>query len=760
MSVAYSRRGTKAPLRSRAVGALDWSSRFPCPWFPWTLFRGPRFAFCMAPPSAPHRPPFQKIAVCIALTGLCVVAYYRVGQLPFLPWDDQVYVTQNEPVQEGLTWEGVRWAWSTEQAHNRHPVTWLSHMLDCQLFGSEDATGHHLVNLLLHTSSVLVLFVVWSRMTGQPWAAALAAALFAVHPLNVESVAWVAERKNVLSTLLWLLTMAAYLRYTRHPSWSRYGVMLLVFTLGLMSKQMLVTLPCVLLLLDYWPLQRLSGTTELAGHHRPTWLACILEKLPLVALSAAAAFAVLNVQQVAKATWEDLPLWQRLENAVISYTVYLEHAVWPANLSALYMHQRGMQSAMVFFAGLIILIAITWAVAFPLRHRRYIAVGWLWYLGTLVPVIGIIQVGEQAMADRYAYVPLIGIWIIVAHALGDLVRWRPTLRGWVVAAVAVVLIALTMATQRQVSLWRGMLPLWQHALDIDGNNYRAHFQVALALRREQRLDEALPHFEQAALLEPQHVELHTNLAEALIRAGRMEAAREALNRALLVDPRSVAAHYWLGVLLIREGAYDKGASQLEHALKALRHDADQNSPAGVSESDLLYNLAVARLEQGKYLAAIECLTDATRLAPEDVEASNALAVAYDRFAMQRLAHNRPVDAVAHLRAALEARPNAIEVASKLARLLATHPDARVRDGAEAVRWASLVCRATDFASPTALELLAAAYAETGDFEQAIDHARKAIELAKQYDRPDLTARIEKAMDHYQHQQPLRERSTP
>ncbi len=714
----------------------------------------------MAPTSSPLHRPAHSLAVCIALTGLCVVAYYKAGELPFLPWDDQVYVTQNEQVQDGLTWEGVRWAWSTEQAHNRHPITWLSHMLDCQLFGSQNARGHHLVNVALHAANGLLLFAIFSRMTGQRWTAALVAALFVVHPLNVESVAWVAERKNVLSTFFWLLTMAAYFAYTRRPTWARYVAVLVIFTLGLMSKQMLVTLPCVLLLLDYWPLQRLGGTIEFAGHNRPTWLTRVIEKLPLAALSIAASLMVLNVQQVAKATWEDLPLTQRLANAVVSYVVYLGHAAWPAKLSALYMHPRGTLPPVAVFVSLVALVAVTWAVLFPLRGRRYLAMGWLWFLGTLVPVIGLIQVGEQAMADRYTYVPLIGIWIIVAYAAADLVRWRPALRVGVVSSVVVVLVALTFATQQQVSLWRGMLPLWQHALAIDENNYRAHFQVALALRQEHRLEEALPHYEKAAALEPQHIELHLHLAEALILSGNLEAAHKAIDRALIVDPDRADALYWRGILLVREGNFTEGASQLEHALQRLRQNANQNVPVEVAEPDILYNLAVALLEQRKYVAAIECLTDATRLAPEDMEARNALAVAHDHLATQRLARGQTVEAVAHLRAAVQARPTWIEVVSKLTRLLATHPDAEVRDGAEAVRLATLVCQATSFDNPTALELLAAAYAETGDFDQATDYAHNALELAQQYEQPDAVERIGNAIEHYQRGEPLREPSTP
>lgn len=694
----------------------------------------------------------RTVALCLALAALCGSAYYEVGTLPFLAWDDQVYVTENEQVKQGLTWESFRWAWTTEQAHNRHPLTWLSHMIDCHLFGSESATGHHLVNLAFHIANTVLLFIIWNLMTRQLWPAVLMAALFAVHPLNVESVAWVAERKNVLSTFFWLLTMGSYYFYALQPSWPRYSAVAVLFALGLMSKQMLVSLPCVLLLLDVWPLERTGGS--LSGKQRPAWLVRVIEKLPLAVLSIAASVAVLNVQEVAKATLQDLPLSQRLANAAVSYVGYLQHAIWPSDLSVLYLHPRASLPPSTVIISLLVLLSITWTVLYPLRRYRYFAVGWLWYLGTLVPVIGLVQVGEQAMADRYTYIPLIGIWLIIAYGLSDLVRWRPYLRGWVTATAIVVVLALTIATQQQTRLWSGMLPLWNNVLAVDPSNYRAHLQVAMELRREDRLQEALPLFKMAAQLEPQRTELHIELAELQILLGNFEAAEEAIETALIIDPNNAVAHYWRGVLLVNAGDVDRGISELRVAQELLRSRDPLDQSGSAFEADILYNLAVAELRRGQYVSAIDCLTEARRINPGDDETANALALAHYRLATEQLERDSHF-AVSHLRAALEARPDWIEASASLAKMLAMHPDETVRNGTEALRLATLVCQATNFESPAALELLAAAYAELGDFDRALNTARQAVELARQQNKSEILDQLERAIEHYQRKEPLR-----
>lgn len=699
--------------------------------------------------------PTYMIAISLALAVLCALAYYNAGELPFLNWDDQVYVTDNEPVKRGLTWEGFRWAWTTEQAHNRHPLTWLSHMIDCEVFGSDDARGHHLMNIALHAANAVLLFVVMARMTGQHWPAALVAALFSVHPLNVESVAWVAERKNVLSTLFWLLTMLAYSEYVRKPSWTRYTAVFLALSLGLMAKQMLVTLPCVLLLLDDWPLNRLYGTELFSGRLRPAWIVRVIEKLPLAALSLAASIIVLNVQALAKATWDDLPLSYRLANAAVSYVGYLSHALWPVNLSAHYLHPRGEISPLMVVGSILGLLAISWAVLFPLRKYRYLTIGWLWYLGTLAPVIGIVQVGEQAMADRYTYIPLIGIWMMVAYGAVDLVRWRPTLRIGLASSAIVLLLALTVATQQQVQIWRGTLPLWQRALEIDEENYRAHVELALALEGEGRLEEALPHYKRAAQLEPQRIELHTTLAKKLILTGHITAAEAALEMALQLDPQSVAAHYWLGVLRIREGQPAAGVTQLQSALRYSRDGTSQLIQSDIAEPDILYNLAAGLLETDQYEAAIEALEIASKLAPEDTETRKALAIAHFGQAKRQLSMNQPADAVVQLRAALQAQPGWMEPTFSLALVLATNSDDTIRDGEEAVQLATQVCQATGFDDPLALALLAAAYAENGDFNRAIEAASKSLALAKQREQADMVNRIEEELELYRRGQSLR-----
>jgi hypothetical protein len=372
----------------------------------------------------------QDIVICMALAAAVAAAYAPLWDAGFAGLDDHLYVSGNPHVQQGLTREGVAWALGSTKASNWHPLTWLSLMLDCQLFGA-GAGSHHLVNVGFHVANSVLLFLVLRRMTGRRWPSALVVALFALHPLHVESVAWVAERKDVLSTLFWILTMGAYVRYARRPGVLRYLPVFAFLLLGLMAKPMLVTLPFVLLLLDYWPLGRLAraeaGATglapsgEVAGGRRAKVWRLVLEKVPLLVLAAASCVVTFAVQRHGEAVMplERLALPARMANAAVSCVAYLGKMVWPQGLTVLYPYPAD-RPAWEVAAAAAFLLAVTAAAAALVRRRPYLAVGWFWYLGTLVPVIGLVQVGEQPMADRYTYVPLIGTFIMVAWAAGDL----------------------------------------------------------------------------------------------------------------------------------------------------------------------------------------------------------------------------------------------------------------------------------------------------------------------------------------------------
>jgi tetratricopeptide (TPR) repeat protein len=464
-------------------------------------------------------------AACLLLAAATLALYGPAVGHGFVHFDDHLYVTDNPNVQAGLSWQTVRWALTVHQPANWHPLTLLSHALDCELFGLEPA-GHHATSVLLHALNAVLLFLLLARATGAPGRSWLVAALFAFHPLNVESVAWVAERKNLLSTLLMLVSLAAWGWYARRPGLARYLLAALSFALGLAAKPMLVTLPCALLLLDGWPLGRLrGGPAAAAGAARPqrSALGLALEKLPLLALSALDSWATLAAQQVglAFANLQEIPFSVRLENAAHAYGAYLWKAVWPTRLSVLYLHPG---DALPFWrvGAALALLAALGALAWRERRRRpYLLAGWLWYLGTLVPVIGLVQVGDQAMADRFAYVPLLGPFVMAVWAAAEFAERARLALPLRAGAAALVLALLAAQSARQVGVWRSNLDLWLHAVEVTRGNHVAEINAAFALEEAGRRAEALPHYVEAARLQPRNPEVRYNLASALARAGRL-----------------------------------------------------------------------------------------------------------------------------------------------------------------------------------------------------------------------------------------------
>jgi tetratricopeptide (TPR) repeat protein len=481
------------------------------------------------------------------LVAMTVAAYEPVRRYEFVDYDDDRYVTNNPRTQQGLSWENAAWALTATEVANWHPLTWLSHMADCQLYGL-NPSGHHLTNLLLHLGCVVLLFLVLQQMTGAVWRSWLVAALFATHPLNIESAAWIAERKNVLSTLFWLLTMWAYLLYTRRPEWKRYLLVVVSFVLGLMSKPMLVTLPCVLLLLDYWPLGRLQRAKgedrfrhqSLDEKDQEPWqvelrspdfrralFRLALEKLPLFLLAAASSAITIKAQRMDGALDATvLPLGARLANALVSYVGYIYSMVWPDRLAVLYPHPGESIPVWRVVAAALALVCVTalairWSRKFP-----YLVVGWLWYLGTLVPVIGLVQVGQQAMADRYAYIPLIGLFIIIAWGVDSLTRRLPSRSYWLAGVAAALLIALTMATRWQLTHWQNSITLFERALEVTDNNEIAHNNLGVVLVRKGRLDEGLAHLYEAVRINPDYGTARTNIAITLYQKGNIEAVDE------------------------------------------------------------------------------------------------------------------------------------------------------------------------------------------------------------------------------------------
>ena len=553
----------------------------------------------------------RKSVVVLLLVGVVLIAYGAVWQFEFLNIDDDLYVTHNPHIQRGLSLDSVLWSMNAMEEANWHPLTWLSHMLDVQLFGLNPA-GHHLTNLLLHMANVLLLFGVLQHMTGAVWRSALVAALFALHPLNVESVAWVAERKNVLSTLFWLLTMAAYMGYVRKPHWGRYLGMTGIFVLGLMAKPMLVTLPCVLLLLDYWPLGRLGKDSKEFWERLPRLAA---EKLPLFIPVAAISVVTIAAQSRAGAlsSWEGLPLGSRVANAVLAYGMGIKKMLWPMDLAVFYPHPGNSLAVWPVALAASLLVILSLGVWWQGRRSRYLVVGWLWYLGTLIPVSGLIQVGGQAMADRYAYVPLMGLFIILVWGTAELAQTLRLPKAWLLAAGLCVVIVLIGAVRLQLSHWRNSFTLFQHALEATQDNHMAHSNLGIAFLDKNDLDQAIDHFYKALEIKPTHAGVHTNLSIALRRKGRLDEALEHSIRSVQNNPDLAEAHNNLGISLFQKGRVEEALQEFRTALE-LKPDY----------TTCYYNLGVVLENQHRTEEAAESFRQALRLDPFHGQAQQRL----------------------------------------------------------------------------------------------------------------------------------------
>jgi hypothetical protein len=513
----------------------------------------------------------------ILLIVVTVALYYPVSSHPFVNYDDNVYVTENAQLKSGLTWDTVEWAFITTEAGNWHPLTWLSHAIDYQLFAADPA-GHHNTNLLLHVVNVLLLFWVLREATGSAGRSWMVAALFAVHPINVESVAWISERKSLLSMLFFLLALGAYRRYVREPRISRYVVVAAIFALGLMAKPQVITLPFVLLLWDYWPLGRmatsecdstLNARGEPASPQRSfSWL--LMEKLPLLALCGASALITMQVQQTAGAMHtvkNSFPLSIRVGNAIVCYARYLGKAFWPSRLALVYPHPGASIRIWQVLAALVLLLAVT-AFVLRERRRRYLLVGWLWFLGTLVPMIGLVQVGEQAMADRYAYLPFVGLFIMICWGVSDWASQRKVPAAVLAGASVVLIVLLSVTAYRQLGYWRDNIILWTHIIDVTPPNYIAQDDLGGALLSAGQLEEAMKHFHMASDIYPLDPFSNLNLA---IYAQQHSDPEQAIARAKIVlertpSPRMRSKAYTTMGLAYRDlGEYAKSQEYLERA---------------------------------------------------------------------------------------------------------------------------------------------------------------------------------------------------
>ena len=510
-----------------------------------------------------------NIGICLLLAAATVASYESLGDAAFINFDDHEYVYENVHVISGLTGENVAWAFTTTKMGNWNPLAWLSHMLDCELFGL-DARGHHLTNLLLHIANTLLLFFVLLRATRSSWRSGFVAALFALHPLHVESVAWVSERKDVLSTFFWMLTVGSYLRFAEIRPVRAYLLVYLFFALGLMTKAMLVTLPFTLLLLDFWPLRRIEFGRSIAsiGTARRKLLALVREKAPLFLLSGIASAVAFWAQKSSGAvrSLEAWPLDVRVSNAVVVYVQYIAKMFWPTELAIYYPHP-GFPPIWELAVSGALLVTVSLFVLRVAGRRPALAVGWLWYVGTLIPVIGFVQIGSQAMADRYTYVPLIGLFIMLAWGIPEpAVRGRHAKFG-VAIGVAASLAALSVLTWKQVGYWSGSIRLFEHTLEATRNNDVAHFNLALALGSEERFAEAMTHHEATLRVNPNHEEARYEIGILFERSGRVDDAARAYTESVRVHPNHVRARNNLAALLSRAGRIEEAVFQLREALR-------------------------------------------------------------------------------------------------------------------------------------------------------------------------------------------------
>ena len=584
------------------------------------------------------------IFICLGLALIVIVPFYQTSQFKFVNYDDSRYILSNKNIQTGFDRSSVSWAFTTLFASNWQPLTWLSLMLDYKMYGTS-AGGYHVTNVLIHLVNTLLLFLIFGRMTGGLWKSGFVAALFAVHPLHVESVAWVMARKDVLSAMFWLLTMAAYAYYAENPSLKRYVWVFIAYGLGLMSKPMLVTLPFILLLLDYWPLRRFQGGAFIAGRR------LILEKIPLIVLSAVISAITIHGQGSSGALMSlgDIGLSARMVNAVVSYGGYVAEMLWPVNLTCFYPYPTS-------FPISVVLLSVTFlgvVCFFSFRHIRtapYLAMGWFWYLITLLPVCGIIQVGEQAMADRYSYIPLIGLFVVIAWGIPDLLKGNPYYRYFITVAAGATLLLLVILTFNQTAVWKDSRVLFEHAIAVTEGNHLAHNNLGTYLMGHKRFDEAASHFGKAVQIKPGKVKYLTNLGIALFRQNRYDEAMTYYLRAIAIDPRFDGLYSNAADVCLVSGRENEALEYYKKALNLRPGNA-------VAES----NVAFILIRQGKLDEAIIFLRAAIRHKPDFAEAHNNLAVVLSR-------KNQISEAINELNEALRINPRYTEAINNLSKL--------------------------------------------------------------------------------------------
>jgi tetratricopeptide (TPR) repeat protein len=793
------------------------------------------------------------ILVCILLVGSTLAVFWPALSSEFVTYDDPPYVSENEHVNSGLNRENLKWAFGNNgHGGNWHPLTSVSHMLDVQLFGL-NAGRHHLVNLLLHIANSLFLFLLLKRMTGALWRSSFVAALFALHPLHVESVAWISERKDVLSGFFFMLTLLAYAKYAQNAKIQRpkeqiqpqksekkpelrnpkstanlplknriwtgtYVLALVCFALGLISKPMLVTLPFVLLLLDLWPLQRVQlATFNLQPATRATLMRLILEKAPFLALSAASSVITFLVQKSSGAvgTLEGVPVGARIENALTTYVAYLFQAFWPTRLAVFYPFPASVSAGEIAVAVGIILLVSAAAVVLTRKHP-YLPVGWFWYLGMLVPVIGLVQVGVQARADRYTYLPLIGIFIGICWGTATLWQTfanapsRKMIQTALGSAALTVLLLLAFAAHKQVSVWHDSRSLYQHAADVTKENYVAwgglgivdlrrgdpasamtnlarafeyarargagesiKYYIGAALQMQGKGIEALPYLQDAVVANDIRPERNCRLGVTLIEAGRLEEAEAAIKQALEARPRNPEFQLAMAGLLHAKGQKEKA----EEIFLQVLADHPDNVSAHRLYADFLSTLGKITEAEKHYAAAVtksthpdvKLLRSYAATLAHDGKSTEAIAQLKEALKLDpshaqanfELAENlsqlgQTSEAVVHYELAIKSEPKLVAALNNVAWIFATDPDQKIRNGSRAIEFAERACQLTEWKEPFLMGTLAAGYAEAGRFTNAVAIAEKACAVARSNKLEGVARRNEELMEMYRAGKPYHE----
>ena len=676
------------------------------------------------------------LLICVVLSVITLIAFEQVRRNEFVKYDDPKYVTNNQHVQSGINRESVIWAFTTvSHTGNWHPLTWLSHMLDCELFGL-DPTGHHLTNVLFHIVNTLLLFWILTSITGAVWPSAFVAVVFAVHPLHVESVAWVSERKDVLSGLFFLLTIAAYVRYARHPGIGRDLLVFLALALGLMAKPMLVTLPFVLLLLDYWPLGRLQlawqnqcqdvNAQQIEPEVRQFSIGClIVEKIPLFVLILISSVITSIAQHAGgnMAPMADFSLKLRISNAVVSYVAYIGKIFYPSKLAVLYPIAREGFAAWQPVVSVVILVAVSVLIIYKARQWPAVVVGWLWYVGMLIPVIGLVQIGEQAMADRYMYLPSIGIFIIIGWgAAGVLKKWRYREIAMCVSAGLIVL-GMMICTRIQVRYWKDSLTLFGRTVEVTENNFTAHNNYGASLFESGRYGEAVEQFRKALEIVPAVPTIRRNISLALQKQGKTEEAMEHSNKVILA--------------FLQRQKFDEAIEECKKVL-AIKPDY---APAYL-------NMGLAYAQQDKYEQAVKNFNAAIQLTPKDLTANMWLARTLYK-------QGKAKSAVERFYKILEDHPNQVAVLTGLSLILATTKDADVRNPAAAVTMAEKANQLSGSKHPMVLDMLSKIYAAAGKFDKAIETTQKAIGIMESMGQKSGAQEMRKRLKMYQAAQSYR-----